>query len=64
MSQSIENGDCVGYVDMGFRYGTVETTVIKNGAEYFMLRVQDSGMADDFHHTTVLTTKCWKEERR
>jgi len=56
----IKAGDCVGYVDFGYHYGTVVKTLRRKGEIVHRLSVRDSGLPDDCHYKIVKAKKCWK----
>ena len=61
--KTIEIGDCVGYTETGFHYGTVVERKTKGGKSFFKLSVRNSGMKEDVSFKEVPEKKCWYERK-
>jgi len=61
--KTIVLGDCVGYCETGFHYGTVVAKETKGGKIFFNLKIQKSGKIEDVEYKRVPVEKCWYERR-
>ena len=61
--KTIKIGDCVGFCETGFHYGTVVEQKTKSGKSFFKLSIRNSGKKEDISFREVLAKKCWYERR-